>query len=143
VPTCDDANPCTADVCAAGSCSYPNLVGAPCDDGDPCYSEDFCSGGSCQAGNVSKCDDGLSCTLDACKPNGECVSTIDDNNCLIDGACYAFYDHAPNNDCKRCDPAVSKTSFSPRPTGSGCTLCNYPGVCFNGTCVIAPEVCPP
>jgi len=96
--TCDDANPCTtSDACAAGSCkgkaladgapcqdALPCRIGAkctaavcmasavtadgtPCDDGNHCTESDACAKGSCR-GAPRVCDDGDTCTLDACNP---------------------------------------------------------------------------
>jgi hypothetical protein len=54
-----DMNPCTDDVCVAnGVCSYPPNS-APCNDGDFCTVNDYCSEGKCQAGDAKDCSDGI------------------------------------------------------------------------------------
>ena len=47
---CDDANPCTQDLCQAGGgqCYYLPAVGASCDDGLACTSQDTCLSGACE-----------------------------------------------------------------------------------------------
>lgn len=53
--SCDDANPCTDDVCepGVGCVSTPNSTGA-CDDGLDCSTEDTCVAGAC-VGDTSGC----------------------------------------------------------------------------------------
>lgn len=45
--TCDDANQCTEDSCAAGLCVNEALHGPLCDDGDACTQGETCAQGSC------------------------------------------------------------------------------------------------
>ena len=66
---CDDGDPCTADLCTAGSCAHGVAVGKaiPCNDGLGCTTNDVCSAGKC-AGTAVSCDDKNACTLgDSCK----------------------------------------------------------------------------
>ena len=64
--TCEDANPCTADVCdSATGCVY-SFNEAPCDDGDACTVEDVCFEGGCTQGVAVSCDDGNECTAADC-----------------------------------------------------------------------------
>jgi MYXO-CTERM domain-containing protein len=90
---CDDANPCTDELCTAGACSHVGNT-ASCDDGLFCTVVDTCAAGVCagsgnacpgeicdEAGNVclecddaGDCDDGQECTTDACV-SGACQST--------------------------------------------------------------------
>jgi hypothetical protein len=84
--TCDDANPCTGDLCDAKlGCSYPPLA-APCDDGDACTSGDACVGGSCK-GKTKVCDDGNTCTVDSCAPKTACANLPADVTCDDQNAC--------------------------------------------------------
>ncbi len=81
--SCDDADPCTADLCdkETGACGWSPIPGcgscgadAACDDLNPCTA-DVCVGGWCQhepldggaAGEPVACDDG-----DACTTNDRC-----------------------------------------------------------------------
>jgi len=77
---CNDGNACTDDTCnSASGCVYvPNT--APCTaDSNPC-TVDACSGGACQIGPNSKCNDGNPCTTDTCNSNsGACTFTADAN----------------------------------------------------------------
>jgi hypothetical protein len=73
---CDDANPCTTDVCdASAGCAHP-----PRDDGilcpeDACHPLAACAAGVCDPGPVRSCEDGHACTLDSCDPALGCVRT--------------------------------------------------------------------
>ena len=72
---CDDANPCTTDVCdSAAGCLHTNNA-ADCDaDGSACTAGDACTAGACKAGPAASCDDGNVCTTDACIPAKGCVN---------------------------------------------------------------------
>lgn len=128
---CDDGLFCTVDdTCAAGACA-----GAPraCDDGVACNGIETCSevSSSCESGNnqcgvQEVCDSAL----------GRCVSTC--AGCVIDSTCYANGAVQAGNACFGCDPARSKTSWSPR-TGSSCgagsSECSRQDTCdATGTC---------
>jgi hypothetical protein len=72
-PTCDDNNPCTADVCDPTK----GCVTQPLPDGKACSTGDLCSPGECKSGACTKvgagnCDDGDACTKDACDPQKGC-----------------------------------------------------------------------
>ena len=67
--SCDDANPCTGDTCAAatGVCANtPVANGSPCDDASACTSGDSCVAGACTPALVTDCGDSDPCTTDAC-----------------------------------------------------------------------------
>jgi hypothetical protein len=72
---CNDANPCTDDGCdpKTGCVFLPNQ--ALCDDKDACTAGDACLGGACQAGLPVACNDGNTCTTDACVPTSGCLYT--------------------------------------------------------------------
>jgi DNA-binding beta-propeller fold protein YncE len=96
---CTDSDPCTDDSCnpASGCKHVANSTGA-CDlDGSKCTA-DTCAAGICTAGVAKVCDDGLSCTTDACDTaTGNCTFTPvsdgtpcdDANNCTTPDACQA------------------------------------------------------
>jgi len=71
---CDDLNPCTDDVCAAGDCQYAFNTD-PCDDADVCTLVDSCSGGACTGSGSLTCDDLDVCTTDSCDPGVGCQHT--------------------------------------------------------------------
>lgn len=62
---CDDANPCTDDICyrKAGCTHVPHA--GPCDDGNPCTWKDTCTEDTCH-GVANPCDDGVACSVDSC-----------------------------------------------------------------------------
>jgi hypothetical protein len=92
VADCDDGNPCTAESCTGGFCTYAAVAcddgdpcngaercapavgcvaGPPpvCDDGNPCNGRETCAAGvGCVAGSPPVCDDGDPCTADGCDP---------------------------------------------------------------------------
>jgi hypothetical protein len=77
-PTCDDGNPCTSDVCSAGTgCANAPIAGccrSDVDCGDPCSDGRACAGGTCVDASPD-CDDGDACTTDACVAGTGCVAT--------------------------------------------------------------------
>jgi len=82
---CNDGNPCTDDLCTAGTCTHPANT-ASCDDGNPCTTGDICGGGVCTGGAPVVCNDGNPCTDDTCNPaNGACESVNDNSNTCSDG----------------------------------------------------------
>lgn len=73
--SCDDKKDCTVDSCdAEGNCKHDPLNGTVCGDGEPCVFEGVCMAGKCN-GTAVDCDDGKSCTQDACHPIKGCVHT--------------------------------------------------------------------
>ena len=80
----------------SGECSFCSPVNGqegwtaqpdnlPCEDGDPCTTNDSCLDGLC-LGQVKDCHDGADCTADTCIA-GNCVHEIADDVCLIEGIC--------------------------------------------------------
>ncbi|MFO0586492.1 MAG: hypothetical protein U0441_03070 [Polyangiaceae bacterium] len=84
---CDDGIACTADACdeAAKGCAHtPNS--ALCDDGMFCNGAEVCVLGlGCQAGAPVGCDDGRSCTIDACNEVQKMCSHVPNNAACNDG----------------------------------------------------------
>ena len=118
---CDDGTPCTADTCdPVEGCANKPDDGAKCNDDNGCTDNDVCKGGSCQ-GNAINCDDGDSCTLDAC--NGACV-----HQALSSGACD---DGNPCTDSDGCDAGACSGAPVEEGEPGGC-----PGgdKCFGGVC---------
>ncbi|MFH1532223.1 MAG: hypothetical protein ABIK09_15970 [Pseudomonadota bacterium] len=70
--TCDDANPCTDDLCLGEEgCNHVPVEAGECLDGDPCTVADHCEEGVC-VGDSVECDDGNPCTEDSCTTTGGC-----------------------------------------------------------------------
>ncbi|MBI5607978.1 MAG: hypothetical protein HY902_03765 [Deltaproteobacteria bacterium] len=85
---CDDANPCTTDLCMPTvGCVHKSSPGA-CEDGDPCSSGDQCVAGACLSGGPTICGDGSACAPGSCNASVGCLidlGTCDDYNpCTID-----------------------------------------------------------
>ena len=112
---CDDANPCTDDLCSidAGECLHMNND-LGCDDGDLCTVEDVCAGGIC-SGTPKVCDDSLWCSgEEQCDPlSGDCVTqnvpVVDDGvSCTVDECdeenqlVLNIPDHEPCDDQNEC-----------------------------------------
>eukprot|EP00899_Mesostigma_viride_P021639 jgi/Mesvir1/29477/Mv25115-RA.1 len=91
-PSCDDNVACTDDTCAedTDSCAH-TPQNWRCQDGSFCNGRELCDPvAGCQAGAPADCDDGVSCTVDACDDSlGGCVNTPDhaqcDNGLFCDG----------------------------------------------------------
>jgi hypothetical protein len=73
--SCDDRNPCTADVCdpLTGCNHVPLADGTPCGDGDACNGAESCRAGRCAPGTAPGCDDGDVCTIDGCDATSGCA----------------------------------------------------------------------
>ncbi len=99
VVVCDDKNGCTKDSCdPAAGCKFSNEDG-PCDDMDKCTSADKCKGGICAGPVLVNCDDGNSCTKDACAPLTGCASTANDAALCEDGDQCTTGDKCANKAC--------------------------------------------
>jgi len=114
-----DGNPCTDDVCAAGSCTHPNDNTNACTDGNACTG-DACVSGSCQSwyaptagccASSGNCNDGNAGTTDTCigAPGGSCTNVVpggcstsaqcnDANGCTTDTCVGAVGGSALNYD---------------------------------------------
>lgn len=83
---CTTSNVCLAPLCdpSTGGCSFGIVNGILCSDGDPCTTNDRCSGGVCVGGAETSCDDGNPCTVESCTSMG-CASmnVVDDTVCTI------------------------------------------------------------
>lgn len=137
VVTCDDSNPCTANVCdtETGECNNPPDNEATCFDGDPCSTGDFCQGGACQGGTTAlNCDDENVCTLDSCVSNLGCTTTplsdvgCDDNNaCTLGDTCLEGVCQ-PGNEELACDDDDVCTANGCDPE-SGCVFNDLSSLC--------------
>ncbi len=97
--TCDDEGvPCTRDSCdGQGSCRH-ELDDDICNDGWWCNGTETCDNVSgCQAGTAPDCDDGLSCTVDACNERADA--------CVNMPAHYLCSDGSYCNGAEICDTA--------------------------------------
>lgn len=141
-PVCDGITPCPLGEvdprCAEAVCVEP--VGCvvrirpgdvQCDDGDPCTTEDLCSGGVCTGGPPPRCDDGNSCT---------------DEVCAAGGVCTSIPNAAP---CEDGDPCTSADTCSrgacvsgAQPTCDDGNQCTDDTCAVDGTCGFTPNATP-
>jgi len=159
--SCDDANPCTTDVCKpdTGECVH-GFNTAPCEDGNLCTKDDVCDGaGHCIPGTPVTCDDSNLCTADLCDPTVGCVfqpidglPCDDGNQCTVGdrclgGACtptgVAHCDDGKVCTTDSCDPARGCV-FEPLAAGTPCddgNRCSTRDYCdSNGTCLPGPAL---
>jgi hypothetical protein len=67
---CEGGGACVDPRCVDGRCAL-KPSSQPCDDADPCTTDDRCSAGTC-LGVPLDCGDGVACTIDACE-DGQCA----------------------------------------------------------------------
>ncbi len=98
---CNDANPCTDNICdPLDGCQFiPNTDA--CDDLNPCTVGDFCANGECRPGQASRdCDDGNPCTDDICVSDPVCDELT--GVCIPAGGCVHIPNRAPCEDGDEC-----------------------------------------
>jgi len=152
---CEDGNPCTLGICDpdTGQCEFPTVPGT-CNDKNPCTEKDKCIDGICQ-GTPKDCDDGQSCTADACHPKEGCIHTPVTGECDDGNAC-SYADHCVETLCTGlpvvcndgdactddfCDVEVGclhPPNLAPCDDGTACT---YGDHCQEGLCVGFPVSC--
>ncbi|MFN7700868.1 MAG: hypothetical protein ACK5U8_23440, partial [Deltaproteobacteria bacterium] len=104
---------------------------AECTDDDDCVDDGvFCNGtlacemGRCVAADIPTCDDGVTCTTDACSASMDrCVSTPDDAMCPMGTRCYAGRGCADAPPCEFDSDCADDGIF-----------CNGVESCVMGTC---------
>jgi len=85
---CDDADPCSVDICEPGGlCGYETVDSGPCDDADACSLVDVCQAGDCVGVVDADCDDYNPCTVDLCTPGLGCVHSKTEGLCDDGNAC--------------------------------------------------------
>lgn len=99
--------------------------------------EEVCIGPDC----LPPCpDDGLDCTDQFRDQDGNCVTVIIEDFCLVENRCYRMFESAPSNECLICDPSVSQDQLLPATglpcdDGNACTIgdeCSPNGSCVSG-----------
>jgi len=162
---CNDANPCTDDVCDPDShlCSYPDHSD-PCDDGDACTQVDTCQAGACvgaspvvcmplgQCRDPGVCDPATGECSQPAKPDG--TACDDGNACTLGDTCSGGScrsstpkNCADGNPCTDdvCNPSTGACSNPPNsaPCNDG-NLCTVNDACAGGSCQPgAARICPP
>ena len=152
---CDDANPCTKDICLPeGGCAHESITAA-CSDGNPCTLNDVCKKGECIAGPAVNCDDGNTCTDDLCDESGLCIHTSNDADCDDENPCTAG-DHCQAGACAAtgptncdddnictndlCDPTVGCTHKHNTLPCSDDNICTLNDTCTAGLCEPGAEM---
>jgi len=149
VRSCDDGDPCTADVCSQNmqlpwptdgcvhtdnlcqpDCSNPANEGQPCSDLDACTTA-TCQGGACVATPI-QCDDG-----NPCNGYSQCQATGGDSD-------YGCVDSAPPLTCGcdpvDCDDGNPCTDDGCDPTGA-CENVPNAASCDDGNACTVSDVC--
>jgi len=111
------------EVCKNGLCKQPPCE-PNCDEYEFECGPDGC-GGACGA-----CIDGISCTKDTCKM-GKCDFKIGHSYCVVNDQCIVQGNLEPENPCRKCQPKLSQTEYSPIQDGVTCATGK---VCFMGEC---------
>ncbi len=127
--SCEDSNPCTANVCdATVGCLSSFANGVACEDGNACTINDSCNQGVCVAGGPNTCNDDNACTDDKCVAGVGCENAIDDTNlCTVAGLQQCRTSQCRSGTCT----AVNQQD------GMGCTASSSKcpsGVCTGGSC---------
>jgi hypothetical protein len=107
--------------CNFGQCLLPPCI--PSCAGKEC-ADDGC-GGSC-----GSCVDSLFCTKDTCA-QGKCEFPIGQTYCVVDYECISQGTTDPDSPCRKCQPALSQTAYSPLEDG---LPCGNGGTCQGGKC---------
>ena len=161
MPDCEDGNGCTVDTFDIETERCIHVAESlPCNDFNACTTGDICVDALCLGAAVD-CDDGDSCTDDACDPEAGCVNVptrrCDDNNpctrdiCEPDGGCSHenLSDGTPCDDAEQCTSAdicfrgqcrgVDIPENSPCDDGDPCSFNER---CIGGEC-LDPDYTPP
>jgi len=145
----DTLGPCEALVCVPPTCTPSCGENGTCVADDVCVCDtgfygDLCTIPSCTSNE--DCNDGNSCTLDACNDVGQCVAAPIPG-CIPDDRCLTNSDCNDSNSCTAdfCD-SLGQCSNPPLPSGSSCgddgVFCNGSEVCDGaGTCTSSGDPC--
>ena len=151
------ARDCSAagDACNDGACNdvadaceaVPVPEGAACDDGLFCNSGETCTGGSCNGGAATDCDDGVGCTADACNEAADACDNVPQDATCADGL-YCNGDEACDGllGCQAgtavdCDDAVACTLDTCNEATDSCDFVASDGACDDGLYCNGVETC--
>jgi len=160
---CDDAHPCTDDICDIDVCVYTNNSD-PCDDGQFCTDGDTCAGGMCIAGNARDCsaqgdqcnngicDEGINQCVSQAKINGTACDDglfCTDNDSCISGVCSSGVARdcsSAGNQCNEgiCDEGLGQCVTQPKDNGTVCDdtqFCTDNDTCMDGVCTGSTRDC--
>ena len=143
---CDDANPCTDDMCdGLGGCSA-QFNSDPCDDKDPCTVKDTCEQGTCVGFQVEcSCQDDQDCAAlddeNLCNGTLACDTSKLPYQCVVQDKTIVSCPEPTGTDaiCQMaaCDPDTGLCSFEPAHEGYACDdgdACTVGDKCVLGQC---------
>ena len=148
---CDDKNQCTDDKCQAdGTCLW-NLKKGPCEDGNACTVGDVCDFLKCKPGAVGDakllCNDGNSCTTDACDATAGCAhinapGPCDDGNpCTTGEICDGGACKVPAVGGGTCDDGKPCTTDNCDLKTGSCLWTAVIGACEDGDLCTTGDLC--
>jgi hypothetical protein len=136
-------NPCTAAKCfdTGGQMlcgETAKAAGTPCNDNNACTTGDVCDGSGMCGGSAVVCDDGTSCTTDACN-QGICNYVDNGTCCKVSGIYYSAGTYSPESRCYVCQPEQLTSNFVPVSVPTTCSCSSASGFCKacvkdNGQC---------
>jgi len=150
-PNCGDGVGCTLDACneANDTCTHTPKNSA-CSDGLYCTGVETCDPvNDCQAGTPVDCNDGVSCTVDACNETTDSCDNTATNSLCDDGAyCNGSETCDANNDCQagiapNCNDGVPCTVDSCDEVNDTCVNAADDGRCDDGAYCNGGETCDP
>lgn len=152
-PCPGNGNPCTQNVCSAGTCSHPPVAqGTACGTSGQCDGSGHCSQGctvggtfypdgtadpsnpckACEVGNSTTAWTALAAGT-ACGTGKICdASHTCSAGCLIGGAFYTPGQNNPTNPCQACTPTVMTNAWSDVAANTACPSDGNP--CTNDVC---------
>jgi hypothetical protein len=88
---------------------------------------------------VLDCNDGKTCTEDACDAVSGCSNALKAQSCLIGGECFAEGVQNVSNGCQGCVSATSTNAWTNLPDLTSCGLAGQ--VCMGALCQLPGETC--
>lgn len=148
----DGPDPCPISLCdEAGDRCVNCLTNADCGDGVFCNGEEVCHtvSGTCMPGLPPDCNDGVSCTVDACSPSSDsCVHTPSDSLCSDGQFCNGIEVCHPAFGCLagvpvNCNDGVGCTVDSCNEAADECRHVPSDSLCADSSFCNGVEVCDP
>ncbi len=130
------------EVCNGSDDDCDGETDESCDDGNACTHSDACSAGACE-GVAYDCNDGLTCTSDACDGEGGCLDDLAAGFCLVDGRCVPDGQVESEGGCRFCDAQTKPRAWSVN-DGAECDdgqECTHSDRCNQSTCLGTPYDC--
>jgi hypothetical protein len=147
-PNCNDGVACTTDACneATDACTNTPANGL-CNDGEFCNGVETCDESGCLPGTAPNCNDGVTCTVDACNESIDACTNTPDNALCNDGEfCNGVETCDEENDCEagtapNCNDGVACTTDACNETTDACTNTPNNALCNDGEFCNGVETC--